>query len=133
MSGVRLFRPRPDRPPLDDIGTTPDYRFSLANERTFLAWLRTSLALLAGGVAVVQIVPDFAFTGARHLLGVILIVLSTVIAATSYGRWERRERAIRLGGPLPPSALPRAAGIGLAAVMVLALAFVLVEVARGLG
>ncbi|MER7458768.1 DUF202 domain-containing protein [Micromonospora sp. NPDC126480] len=131
--GRRLLRPRPDRPPLDDVGDPPDYRFSLANERTFLAWLRTSLALLAGGVAVVQIVPDFAVPAARPVLGVVLIVLSTVIAATSYGRWERRERAIRLGGPLPRSTLPRVVGIGLAAVMVLALAFVLVEVARGFG
>ena len=31
-------------------GEEPDYRFTLANERTFLAWLRTALALIAGGV-----------------------------------------------------------------------------------
>jgi hypothetical protein len=30
----------------------PDYRFTFANERTFLAWIRTALALIAGGVAV---------------------------------------------------------------------------------
>lgn len=128
---MTLFRPRPDRRPLHEVGETPDYRFSLANERTFLAWIRTSLALLAGGVAVVQIVPDFAFAGARPMLGVILIVMSTVIAATSYARWERRERAIRLGGPLPRSVLPRVVGIGLSVVMVLALVFVLMEVVRG--
>ena len=32
-------------------GKTPDYRFTLANERTFLAWIRTALALMAGAVA----------------------------------------------------------------------------------
>ncbi|NJP35630.1 DUF202 domain-containing protein [Micromonospora sp. HSS6-12] len=115
------------------MGQTPDYRFSLANERTFLAWVRTSLALLAGGVAVVQIVPDFAFAGARHLLGIILILLAIVIAGTSYARWERRERAIRLGESLPPSLLPRVVGVGLAVVMVLSLGFVLLEVVRGQG
>ncbi|MER6591087.1 DUF202 domain-containing protein [Micromonospora purpureochromogenes] len=130
---MALFRPRPGRPALHEVGETPDYRFSLANERTFLAWVRTSLALLAGGVAVVQIVPDFAFAGARHLLGIILILLAIVIAATSYARWERRERAIRLGESLPPSVLPRVVGVGLAVVMVLALGFVLLEVVRGQG
>ncbi|MEU1021518.1 DUF202 domain-containing protein, partial [Streptomyces sp. NPDC005904] len=39
-------------------GDTPDYRFSLANERTFLAWLRTALALIGGGFAVDQFLPD---------------------------------------------------------------------------
>ena len=38
-------------------GVTPDYRFSLANERTFLAWLRTGLALVGGGFAVDQFLP----------------------------------------------------------------------------
>ena len=32
-----------------DDGEEPDYRFTLANERTFLAWVRTALGLLAGG------------------------------------------------------------------------------------
>src|SRR2546423_9025501 len=45
----------------------PDYRFTLANERTFLAWLRTALALLAAAVAVVQLVPEFALPGARRI------------------------------------------------------------------
>ena len=33
-----------------------DYRFILANERTFLAWMRTALGLVAGGVALDQFV-----------------------------------------------------------------------------
>ena len=57
----------------------PDYRFTLANERTFLAWIRTSLALLAGGVAVIKLVPDFSVAGGRHILGFALIGLSIVL------------------------------------------------------
>jgi putative membrane protein len=49
----------PDPSDIRAVGEEPDYRFTLANERTFLAWIRTSLALLAGGVAVVQLVPGF--------------------------------------------------------------------------
>ncbi|GAM70385.1 inner membrane protein [Vibrio sp. JCM 19236] len=41
-------------------GEAPDYRFSLANERTYLAWIRTALALLAGAIAVDQLTPDLA-------------------------------------------------------------------------
>ena len=48
----------------------PDYRFTLANERTFLAWQRTSLGLMAAAVAVVQFMPELAIPGLRHVLGV---------------------------------------------------------------
>ncbi len=42
------------------LGEAPDYRFSLANERTFLAWIRTALGFLAAGVGLDQLAPDFA-------------------------------------------------------------------------
>lgn len=49
--------------PHAEPGTEPDYRFTLANERTFLAWIRTALALIAGGVAVAQLLPRFRCRG----------------------------------------------------------------------
>jgi inner membrane protein YidH len=55
-----------------------DYRFTFANERTFLAWQRTALGLLAAAVALVQLVPELAIPGSRRLLGVGLAVLATV-------------------------------------------------------
>ena len=125
--GWRIAR----RPPAQAVGEEPDYRFSLANERTFLAWIRTALALLAGGVAVVQVVPSFSIGWARDALGIALVLLAIAIAATSYARWERREHAIRMGAPLPPSLLPRLVGLGIAVITVLALVFVLVDVAHG--
>ena len=36
-------------------GREPDPRFTLANERTFLAWIRTALGLLAGGIGVLTL------------------------------------------------------------------------------
>lgn len=85
--------------------TDPDYRFTLANERTFLAWIRTSLGLVAGGVAVHQLVPGLANETARTLLATLCIALATLLAAASYPRWWRVQRAMRRGEPLPRSPL----------------------------
>ncbi|MGW3996595.1 YidH family protein [Amycolatopsis sp. NPDC004772] len=82
-------------------GTEPDYRFTLANERTFLAWLRTALGLLAGGVAVHQLVPSPA--AASTVLAGLCVALAAVLAATAYPRWRRVQIAMRAGQPLPPS------------------------------
>lgn len=101
MAGAgRAPAPEPDRE------EEPDYRFTLANERTFLAWIRTSLALLAGGVAVVQLAPEVGSTASRFWVGELLIVLSILIAGTSVRRWHRVQRAMRFGGPLPATRLP---------------------------
>lgn len=94
------------------VGDEPDYRFTLANERTFLAWIRTALALLAGGVAVIKLVPNFSLAGGRHLLGVPLIVLSLALSFAAYRHWAFSERAMRLNRPLPVSFLaPLLAGV----------------------
>ena len=93
---------------MDDGGDDRvDARFSLANERTFLAWNRTALALVAGGLAVSQLLPDTDLPGARRILGLPLIVLGAAIAWFSYGRWQAVERAIEADEPLPPTWLPR--------------------------
>lgn len=113
--------PRWGRPPLHEVGESPDYRFTLANERTFLAWIRTSLALMAAGVAVVQFLPGLL--ALRYTLGLLLISLGGILAGVSYGHWERTERAMRLGERLPHSPVPRfvAAALGLTALTALAL------------
>jgi putative membrane protein len=119
------------RPPkaIRSVGEDPDYRFTLANERTFLAWIRTSLALLAGGVAVIQLVPNFSVPGGRHALGFALIVLSIVVATGSYRHWAQSEMALRLRRPLPPSLLPPIIGAGVAVVSLVALILVAVGAA----
>ncbi len=96
---------RSGRVPLHEVGETPDYRFTLANERTFLAWVRTSLAMMAAGVAVVQFVPGLPVI--RHTLGFILITLGGILAGISYRHWDQNERAMRLGERLPHSPVPR--------------------------
>ena len=105
---------RARRPSLYEEGTDPDYRFTLANERTFLAWNRTALALIAGGIAVVQLLPDLEPTWLRRLLGVPVVLLGGAIGGLSYRRWQRYERAMRTGASLPPSTTPKLLAFGIA-------------------
>ena len=80
-----------------------DYRFLLANERTFLAWMRTALALIAGGVALDQFVQ---IAGARQLvafLGIFAICLGGVVAILGIVQWRRADRAMRLGSRMDSS------------------------------
>lgn len=90
----------------EDGGRDPDYRFTLANERTFLAWVRTALALIAGGVAVVQLVPPFAVPGSSHTLGVVLSLSGGVLALGATRRWRQVQVAMRREQDLPMSRLP---------------------------
>lgn len=89
------------RPDWLDEGHDPDYRFSLANERTFLAWIRTSLAMTAAAVAVVQLIPPFRVEGARTILGALLAVTGLGTAVLAYTRWAGNERAMRTDTRLP--------------------------------
>ncbi len=109
-----------------EVGVDPDYRFSLANERTFLAWIRTALALAAGGLAAAAILDDFA---GEEFLGVGLLALSFLTAASAYRRWALNERAMRLDEPLPPSKLPMMMAVGVAVVAVTAAVLLAVDAA----
>lgn len=83
------------------LGEDPDPRFTLANERTFLAWIRTSLALLAGGIAVEAFTQEIFDDTARRVLGTILLILGGLLAASAAGRWLRVEAAMRQKRSLP--------------------------------
>ena len=84
----------------------PDARFTYANERTFLAWNRTALALIATGVAATQLLPKFQVAWGRRILGLPLIALGAILAITSFVNWRSNERAMRRGQPLPRSVMP---------------------------
>ncbi|WP_413468231.1 YidH family protein [Mycobacterium sp. RTGN4] len=84
----------------------PDYRFTLANERTFLAWQRTALGLLAAAVGVVQFMPELAVPGLRHALGGAIGVLATLTSGAGLHRWAQVDHAIRRDRPLPRPSAP---------------------------
>lgn len=107
-----------------DEGDTPDYRFSLANERTFLAWLRTALALIAGGFAVDQFLPRLP-EGWRIALALGLLAAGVLCALRAVHHWVRCERAMRRGEDLPVSRFPAVLSL-LVAVVALAMVVVVV-------
>lgn len=106
------------------VGEEPDYRFTLANERTFLAWIRTALALAAGGLGAIHLIPDETGSSA---LGIALLALSVVTAATAYRRWALNETSMRLGEPLPPSRLPQVIAVATALVALGAVIFFVID------
>jgi putative membrane protein len=104
----------PRKPPMRTVGTDPDYRFTLANERTFLAWLRTGLALLAGAIALASLVHNFGPRPLRIGITILLLALSLVVTMGAYVRWDRAERALRENRSLPTDPLPMLIVIGVA-------------------
>src|SRR5881398_3343497 len=103
-------------------GREPDYRFSLANERTFLAWIRTALALLAGGVLLDQFSTRLAPHVVVRGLSVGLGVLAAALCAMAYRRWRDNEIAMRHARPLPGTlGIPVLAACTLAVSAVIAL------------
>ncbi len=77
----------------------PDARFLLANERTLLAWVRTALAVLAGGFALIQLADD---SKTQSVIGVAVVLMGAVMTIVGYLRFKTADKAIRRGD-LPPS------------------------------
>jgi putative membrane protein len=102
---------------LRDQGVTPDYRFSLANERTFLAWLRTALALIGGGFAVDQFLPDLRWEW-RVGLALALLGAGVLCSLRAVNHWVRCERAMRRGEDLPATRFPALVSLVVAVVAV---------------
>ena len=82
------------------VGTEPDPRYSLANERTFLAWIRTSLALMAAGVAL-EVLALSIQPGWRLAASIVLILTGIGTPVQAWFGWISTEKAMRLGRPLP--------------------------------
>jgi len=97
-----------------EVKDEPDYRFTLANERTFLAWQRTALGLLAATVALLQLVPGPAVQGMQYILSTALGMLAIVSTGAGLLRWRQVDRAIRCSARLPHNRTPALLASGLA-------------------
>ncbi|KZF00393.1 hypothetical protein A2J03_10820 [Rhodococcus sp. EPR-157] len=104
----------------DSPETRPDERFTLASERTFLAWMRTSLGLLAGGVAVVHLVPDFSTGWVRTTLGLVLILMAASASMVGLRRWRQVRKALETGAPMPEAKDLWIFAVGIGAIAVMA-------------
>jgi putative membrane protein len=107
-------------------GIRPDYRFSLANERTFLAWIRTSLAIVAGAIGIDQFASHLGSAQLRLILSIALLVVGGTLGGVAYTRWARAERAMRQETDLPLSLLlpflalfTAVLAVGLAAIIII--------------
>lgn len=98
-----LRQPREER---NEHEADPDYRFTLANERTFLAWIRTALGLVAGAVALVHVVSAEEVTTTQRALGAVLAGLGLLIALGAVRRWRLVQSHMRRGTDLPANREP---------------------------
>ncbi|MBB4855501.1 putative membrane protein [Mycobacteroides chelonae] len=97
-----------------------DYRFTLANERTFLSWIRTALGLLAGGVAVQTLVQPFHHAGVRHVLAASCLALAVVVSIGAYAHWRDVKDRMDHDQPLRGTILVPLLAVSLGLVAVLA-------------
>jgi putative membrane protein len=107
------------RPAWRREGEEPDYRFTLANERTFLAWMRTALAVLAGGVLLQQFATHLQPRLLLSSIALLMCALAAALCVLAYQRWRANEIAMRHKGPLPPTAALAVLATGLFLVAVL--------------
>ncbi len=118
------------RTPVHRTGAPVDPRFSLANERTFLAWNRTALALIGGGLVEAQLLRAGS-SALRELVSLVLIGLGAVIGTIGLKRWRSSEIAMRLRAPLNPSpGAPAFVGFSVGVASVLMIVVVLIDQLR---
>ncbi|CAG7619730.1 DUF202 domain-containing protein [Rhodococcus opacus] len=107
-------------------GKDPDPRFTLANERTYLAWIRTATAFVASGLGVEAFGGSLLPPAVRTGLAALLLISGAVVAVASFVQWISAERALRTGRTLPVPVMAPVVGV----VLVVCASVLVVEVLR---
>ncbi len=107
-----------------DEGEDPDPRFTLSNERTFLSWSRTALALIAAGVALEAFDLPALGQGGRRAITSVQLLLGAALAVGAFRRWLNTERAMRKGVSIPAPILVPVLSLGIAVVALVVIALV---------
>jgi len=131
MLSLRHLRHWFDPEEVRESGSTPDYRFSLANERTFLAWIRTGLALIAGGLAVAQFLTPLPVRFLNEAMALVPIAIGAFCVLRAVDHWIRCEIAMRHQRPLPASRFPAVLALLVAISALLAIVYVIADAAQG--
>jgi putative membrane protein len=97
----------------------PDPRWAMANERTALAWVRTSLTLLAGGVGLTSLARAAGLPRVIDYASAAICLLAAWVGASAFLTWRQRDTAMRTGAPLPAT---RTLPLLVASVVVIAVA-----------
>ena len=95
-------------------GDEPDPRWSLANERTLLAYSRTALGLVVAGLAIAgsRAAADLPVWFAA--IGLPVIALGASLSIAGRRRFFQAQQAMRLGEPLPAPAAASLLPLGIA-------------------
>jgi putative membrane protein len=112
-------------PPWWQVGQEPDYRYTLANERTFLAWVRTALGMLAGSIAVAELAKSVP-QALRVAIAVSLALLAAGMSTAGFWQWRDRQRRMRLGMPLGRTRLLPVLSVSLLALCLLVAAVAII-------
>jgi putative membrane protein len=110
------------------VDPQPDPRFLLANERTFLAWMRTSLAVGAAGLGIAGLAPDTDPPWVRSAIAVGLAVLALLLLRWAVHRYLAADRALRTGGDMPHLHGARFLALGLGLLIAISIVALLITV-----
>ncbi len=105
----------------------PDYRYTLANERTYLAYVRTALALDAAGLAAAQFLTDLGPDWLRGVVATALVMSGVLLSLGAYRRWAANDAAVRRDAPLPATSMPIALAVAAVVISLAALALILTD------
>jgi putative membrane protein len=102
----------------------PDARFTLANERTLLAYQRSAIGLMAAAIAVAHFFGDDALV---IVLALVLLATGAFAAVGGYLRYRQVDEALREGRPIGSGSAAHIVSVAVLLCMVLAAVYIVVQ------